>query len=101
MEGCCQGVGGWRLRVNGAGRGRGQDVATVITLIFAGQLRRSRMTVIRHRGVLRLLDVGRYHKGAHEDTRQSLPAPTTTSAVYPTQFMPRPGPPGARGPRPR
>src|SRR3984893_2857182 len=53
MEGVVKGVVGRRLWVDGAGRGRSQDVATVITLIFAGQLSRSRMTVSRHRGVLR------------------------------------------------
>src|SRR5258708_7591233 len=53
MEVCVKGFSGadW---VNGAGRGRGQDVATMITLIFAGQLSRCRMTVSRHRGVLGL-----------------------------------------------
>jgi hypothetical protein len=44
---------GLSVWVDGAARGRGQDVATVITLICAGQLSRSRMTVSRHRGVLR------------------------------------------------
>jgi hypothetical protein len=32
-----------------AGRGRGQGLSTVITLIFAGQQSRCRMTVSRHR----------------------------------------------------
>jgi hypothetical protein len=53
MEGVMSRAAGLSVWVDGAGRGRGQDVATVITLIFAGQLSRSRMTVIRHRGVLR------------------------------------------------
>jgi hypothetical protein len=48
MEGI---VKGW---CGGAGRGRGQDVATMITLIFAGQQSRCRMTVSRHRIVLTL-----------------------------------------------
>src|SRR4030095_10040482 len=47
MEGRCQGV-------EDASRSRAQESATVITLIFAGRLRRCRMTVIRHRSFLRL-----------------------------------------------
>lgn len=42
MEGNVKGVGG-------AGRGREQGMATVITLICAGRRSRSRMTVSRHR----------------------------------------------------
>ena len=41
MEGLVKGV-------NGAGRDREQGLATVITLIFAGQQSRCRMTVSRH-----------------------------------------------------
>ena len=48
-----KGVGGRRILVGSAARGRGQDVATVITLIFAGQQSRGRMTVSRHRGIHR------------------------------------------------
>src|SRR6266567_6478850 len=82
MEGSCQGggrKGRWTVWVVVGD----QDVATMITLIFAGQRCRCRMTVSRHRGVLHTFwDVGRNHKGAHEDTRQSLPAPTTTHTVH-------------------
>src|SRR5215472_5315392 len=41
------------------------------------------MTVSRHRGVLRTRGVGWDHIGAHEGTRQSLPAPTATCAPHP------------------
>jgi hypothetical protein len=51
MEVRRQGVGGRRMWVGSAARGRGQDGATVITLIFAGQRSRCRMTVSRHRGI--------------------------------------------------
>jgi RNA polymerase sigma factor (sigma-70 family) len=47
MEGPVKGCGS-------AGRGRGQGIATVITLIFAGRPSRCRMTVSRHRAVLAL-----------------------------------------------
>lgn len=83
-------VGGW----TSASLGQGQDVATVITLICADQLSRCRMTVSRHRGVLRTRGVGRNHIGTLEDTRQSLPAPTATCAVHPPTFMLPLGPPG-------
>src|SRR5215472_5760562 len=82
MEDVVKGVAGCDSEVDSAGRGRGQDVATVITLIFAGQLGRCRMTVSRHRGVLRTRSVGRDHIEVHEGTRQTLPAPTATRAVH-------------------
>ncbi len=41
--------------VGSPGRSRGQETATVITLIFAGRLGRCRMTVSRHRAVLGLV----------------------------------------------
>src|SRR5882762_642736 len=102
MEGFCQGVCGGRLPgermwVDSAGRGRGQDVATVITLICAGQLSRCRMTVSRHRGVLALL--GTWVGTTKERTRvlgnlcQPRPRPTLSTA----KFMPRRVPPGALG----
>jgi hypothetical protein len=49
-----QGLAGRRMWVGSAARGRGQDAATVITLIFACQQSRCCMTVCHHRGVLRL-----------------------------------------------
>src|SRR4051812_33503198 len=55
MEGI---VKGW---CGGAGRGRGQDVATMITLIFAGQQSWCRMTVSRHRSCPHTRHVGRNH----------------------------------------
>ena len=78
MEGVVKGWRGVSGSVDEASRGRGQDVTTVITLICAGQQSRCRMTVSRHRGVLRTGDVGRNHIGTHEGSRQSLPAPTAT-----------------------
>src|SRR6476659_9084960 len=97
MEGCCQGGGTASASVDSTGRGRSQDVATVITLIFAGQLSRCRMTVSRHRGVHRTSwDVGRSHTGAHEGSRQSLPAPSNWLVHPPLRRWPPRSSPCAR-----
>src|SRR5215469_12140110 len=82
MEGVVKGVPACDWWMGSTGRGRGQDVTTVITLIFAGQLRRCRMTVSRHQGVLHTSGVGRNHKKFVEGSWQTLPAPTATGAVH-------------------
>jgi len=103
MEDVCQGAGGRRLWVNGAGRGRGQDVATVITLIFAGRLRRSRMTVIRHRGGPQTFGRGLAPQRSARGYSAISASPDHDPRCPPTtRFMLRQGPPGgALGPPPR
>jgi hypothetical protein len=65
MEGIVKGCGTEAvvLTRDSVGRGEGQVMATVITLIFAGQLCRCRMTVSRPPSWPRTHGVGRDHNG--------------------------------------
>jgi hypothetical protein len=96
-----KGVWRGRMWVGSAARGRGQDVATVITLICAGQQSRCRMTVSRHRAIHPTSRT--WVETTSERTRVLgiSASPDHELRCPPETIMRRWAPPGARARRPR